>query len=160
MFAATRRRGARQPFPGGGGQGTVLCRLRRSGVSDGAVNAALAIVAPPPPLLPRKSTVNSPFQGGESTAAFELGILVGENERPELLYGKLRVAGVDQALRRELRPREAILGEPILHVEHAGGLDVAVRAARRPRIFVQQFRPPLGAVSDQRRDDLVLDRRA
>src|SRR5262252_522890 len=96
---------------------------------------------------------------GKSAATFELRILVGGDERPQLLHSKLRVAGIDQMFRRELRPCEAVLDEPILHVEHAGDVDAAVRAARRPRIFVEQFRPSLRAVPDQRRDDLVLDGR-
>src|SRR5262249_17468346 len=75
-----------------------------------------------------------------SAAPGELAVLVLEDERGELAQRVVDVALVHDPIGRELGVAHLALEEPSLHVEHALDIDGAVRAARRPRIFVQQFR--------------------
>src|SRR4029077_2231158 len=102
---------------------------------------------------PRRSTAISATAG-------ELAILVLEHERPELATRVLGIADVDHPFGREFAIAHFVFHEPSLHVEHAGDIDLAVRAARRPGIFVQQFRAGLGAVADREIDQRLPGRAA
>src|SRR5262249_58786777 len=84
-----------------------------------------------------------------SAAPGELALLVLEHERGELAQRVIDVALVHDPIGRELGDAHLALEEPSLHVEHALDIDGAVRAARRPRIFVQQFRARFGAGADR-----------
>src|SRR5262245_64960234 len=102
---------------------------------------------------PRRSTAISATAG-------ELAVLVLEHEWPELAARFLDIAGVDHPFGREFAVAHLVLHEPGLHVEHAGDIDLAVRAARRPGIFVQQFRTGLGAGADREVDQRLPGRAA
>src|SRR5262249_25132739 len=88
-----------------------------------------------------------------SAAAGELARLVLELPRRQLGQRVIDVAGIEQPLRRQLDVAHLVLHEPGLHVEHAGDVDRAVRAARRPGIVVQQLRAGLGAGADRQIDE-------
>src|SRR5712671_399551 len=92
-------------------------------------------------------------------AARQLAVLVLEHERPELADGVVDIGGIDDALRRELLGRHLVLHVPLVDVEHAGDVDLAVRAARRPRIFFQELAARGGLGVDQFVDDLLAVRR-
>ena len=113
-----------------------------------------------PPLVhrpPRPRTGGAPRK---STGSLRASSRICGLVRPELLDCDLGVVRIDETRGRQFRPREAVARVPVLHVEHACGVDLSVRAARRPGIVVQELRAPLRAVADQEVDDLVLDRRA
>src|SRR5262249_42000744 len=87
-----------------------------------------------------------------SAADGELAALVLDDERPKVAARVLDIAGVDHPFGREFAIAHLVLEKPGLHVEHAGDIDLAVGAARRPGIFVQQFRSGLGAGADREVD--------
>src|SRR5262245_22557034 len=102
---------------------------------------------------PRRSTAISATAG-------ELAVLVLEHERPELAARVRDIAGVDHPFGREFAIAHLVLEKPGLHVEHAGDIDLAIRAACRPGIFVQQFRAGFGAGADREIDQRLPGRAA
>src|SRR6187402_3135367 len=86
----------------------------------------------------------------ELAAARMLAVLVLDHERSELLHGVLQIAHVHQPLGGKLCRDHLGLEVPGLDVEQARHVDQPVRAARRPRIFVQELRPAFRAALDQR----------
>src|SRR5262245_61270239 len=102
---------------------------------------------------PRRSTAIS-------AAAGELAVLVLEHERPELAARVLDIAGVDHPFGREFAIAHLVLEKPGLHVEHAGDIDVAIRAACRAGIFVHQFWSGFGAGVDREIDQRLAGRAA
>src|SRR4051794_36271691 len=89
-----------------------------------------------------------------SAAARQLARRILDLERPKLFDRFVDEAAIDQARFRELLGRHLVGHVPLVDVEHAGDVDLAVRASRRPRILFQQLaaRRRLGA--DQLVDDL------
>src|SRR6187402_1425707 len=96
----------------------------------------------------------------ELAAARMLAVLVLDHERPELLHRVLQIAHVHQPLGGKLRRYHLALQIPRLAVEQSRHIDLPVRAARGPRIFVKQFRPAFRAALDQRIDHVGAERTA
>src|SRR5262249_31275071 len=113
-----------------------------AGAAGGAIRERPAARSARPMLM-------SPPAVPGSAAARKRAVLLLQLERPELLDRRVDVARIHQALGGKLRRGELVLHVPGLDVEHAGGVHAAIRAARRPRVLVQELRAPLGAAGHQ-----------
>src|ERR1700712_1754674 len=84
---------------------------------------------------PRRCTaIKRPLPAPASLAAArKLAVLVLKLERPKLLVCLVDERGIHHPLRREFLRRHLVGDIPGIDVEHAGCIDLAVRAARGPR---------------------------
>src|SRR5262245_48255334 len=105
-----------------------IARMRPAPLTNSLRTALMSIAAP------RRSATMLvvPAAGTASAAARQLTALIFELEWPKLLDREIDVARVHEPLSRKLLVGELLLYVPGLDVEHAGGIDVAVGAARRP----------------------------
>src|SRR5438876_11161196 len=67
-----------------------------------------------------------------SAAARERAARIGEHERTERAVGMLDIGLGQKLLGWKIADGQALLHEEGLDIEHAGDVDAAVRAARRP----------------------------